>query len=109
MLAALSTTTVTPAMSSTGGAARRKKTRTADAMTSVSVSTSTMNDHPTTTDATDALHPDLLLHDRAKVNRSASTASGPSRPSSAEPSGRAASTQKASRPTTEIGIQRHGF
>src|SRR6266540_525037 len=98
-----------PATSSTGAAARGKRMRTIGATTSVSASASTMTDRPATTYATDALHPDLLPHARAKANGSASMAYGPLRPSFAEPNGRTASAQKASRPTTEIGTQRHGF
>src|SRR5437016_3930037 len=90
MLAALSTTTVTPATSSTGGATRGKKRRTAGAKVNASALASTMIDRLATTDAIGALRPDLLPHARAKVNRLASTISGPSRPNSAEPNGQVA-------------------
>src|SRR5438105_13294441 len=64
--------------------------------------------HPTTIDATDALHPDPHPHARARAIGSASTASGPSCPSFVEPNGRPDSAQKALKPTTGIGTPRHG-
>src|SRR6266508_1199197 len=108
MLAALSTTTATPATSSTGGAARGKRRKTAGATTNGSVSASTTIGSPATTDATDGLHPDPHPHTRARAIGSASTAYGPSRPNFAEPNGRPVSAQKALKPTTEIGTPRHG-
>src|SRR5207237_5391928 len=85
MLAAPQIITATPATSLTGGAARGKRRRTAGATTIGSVSASTTIGRPVTTDAADGLHPDSHLHARARAIGSASTASGPSRPSFAEP------------------------
>src|SRR5437773_8209914 len=96
-----------PATSLTGGAVRGKRRRTADAMMIGSVFASTTIGSPVTTDATDGLHPDPHPHARARAIGSASTASGPSRPSFAEPNGRTVSAQKALKPTMGIGTPRH--
>src|SRR5438132_13895389 len=91
-----------------GGVARGKRRRTAGATTNGSVLASTTIGCPATTDATDGLHPDPHPHARARAIGSASTASGPSRPSFTEPNGQTVSAQKALQPTTGIGTTRHG-
>src|SRR5438128_4494426 len=58
--------------------------------------------------SSDLHRPDLLPHARARMSRAALTASGPSRLSSAELSGQAASARKASRRTMETGIRKLG-
>jgi len=88
--------------------ANKRKRSNTDATTTVSALVSATTNSTATTDATAVLHLNILPHARAR-NHSALTALGRSLPDYDKPIGRMASALRASRYTTEIGIQKHDF